>query len=120
MPSGSPMFCLFEKINTCRIAFVAWAWNTFDNSKMKLQDTHRVLEELVSQNNPYNLGGIKKLKEEIDDCFSRMSYIGKNGHVPLGCQLGTRIHNFSIKEQVEDDGKITYLVFFTIMRCILH
>lgn len=64
MPSGSPIFCLFEKIKTCRIALVAWARNTFGNSKMKLQDKHRVLEELVSQNNPNNLGGIKKTKGE--------------------------------------------------------
>lgn len=120
MPSGSPIFCLFEKIKTCRIALVAWVQNTFGNSKMKLQDNHRVLEELVSQNNPNNLGGITKLKEEIYDYFSRMSYFGNNGHVPFGYHLGTRIHDFSIKEQVKDNEKITYLVFFMRMRCVVH
>lgn len=47
----------------------------------------------------------KKLKEKINDCFSRMSYFGNNSHVPFGYNLGTRIHDFSIKGQVKDDEK---------------
>lgn len=61
------MFCIFKKIKACRMALVAWAQNTFGNSKTKLRDKHRALEVLVSQNDPNNIGDIKKLKGEIKE-----------------------------------------------------
>ena len=47
---GSPMYCLFEKIKQCRSALVGWSRVTFGQSKSKIQEKQRILEELTRDN----------------------------------------------------------------------
>ena len=50
MTIGSPMYCLFEKIKQCRSALVGWSRVTFGQSKSKIQEKQRILEELTRDN----------------------------------------------------------------------
>jgi len=40
--TGSPMYCLFEKIKQCRSALVGWSRVTFGQSKSKIQEKQRL------------------------------------------------------------------------------
>lgn len=63
---GNPMFSLFEKIKVCRMALLGWGHTIFGNAKTRLEEKHKTLENLVSQNDLKNLEDIRKLKNEIN------------------------------------------------------
>lgn len=63
---GSPMFQLFEKIKQCRLALVRWSCVAFGNTKSRLQEKHKVLEELANQNKAENNEAIRGVRAEIN------------------------------------------------------
>ena len=60
------MYCLFEKIKQCRSALVGWSRVTFGQSKSKIQEKQRLLEELTRDNTVGHLEEIRRVKEEIN------------------------------------------------------
>ena len=66
MTTGSPMYCLFEKIKQCTSALVGWSQVTFGQSKSKIQEKQRILEELTRDNLGGHLEEIRRAKEEIN------------------------------------------------------
>ena len=66
-PLGSPMYCLFEKIKSCRARLVAWSKSAFGNTKARLIEKQRELEELVKQGYAPNLEHIKMLRREVNE-----------------------------------------------------
>lgn len=63
---GSPMYNLFEKIKSCRVALVGWRKMVFGNSRAILEEKHRELEDLMGLKYVENAEAIKKVKEEIN------------------------------------------------------
>ena len=45
-PTGSPMYCLFEKIKNCRMDLSAWSRTTFGNTRDRLEAKQRELNAL--------------------------------------------------------------------------
>ena len=66
-PLGSPMYCLFKKIKRYRAQLVAWGKSTFNNTKARLTEKQRELEELVKQGYAPNLECIKLLRREVNE-----------------------------------------------------
>ena len=66
MTTGSPMYCLIEKIKQCRSALVGWSRVTFGQSKSKIQEMQGILEELTKDNTVGHLEEIRRVKEEIN------------------------------------------------------
>ena len=64
---GSPMFCLFQKIKNTRLALIKWEKVAFGNTKASLRDKHRVLEELISKNDPALGERIRETNAEINN-----------------------------------------------------
>ena len=62
----SPMFQLFEKIKQCRQALVWWTRTTFGNAKVRLQEKHKLLEELANHNKAENNEGIRGVRADIN------------------------------------------------------
>ena len=60
------MFVLFEKIKQCRHALVDWSRNNFGNSKTKIQEKQKALEELSRENKAEHSQRIRTLKAEIN------------------------------------------------------
>ncbi|KAK9988296.1 hypothetical protein SO802_028535 [Lithocarpus litseifolius] len=63
---GSPMFQLFEKIKQCRQALVRWSRLAFRNTKSRLQEKYRLLEELANQNKAKNNEAIWGVRDDIN------------------------------------------------------
>ncbi|XP_075670087.1 uncharacterized protein LOC142639835 [Castanea sativa] len=66
-PSGSPMYCLFEKIKTCRAHLVACSKSSFGNARARPTEKQQVLEELVEQGYEPNQERIHTLRKEINE-----------------------------------------------------
>ena len=65
-PHGSPMFTLFEKIKNCRTSLIGWAHFAFGNTRAKIEEKHRELEELTSRNIGDQVERIRMVKGEIN------------------------------------------------------
>ena len=61
--TGSPMYCLFEKIKQSRSALVGWSRVTFGQSKSKIQEMQGILEELTRDNSREHLKEIRRVEE---------------------------------------------------------
>lgn len=46
-PTGSPMYCLFEKIRSCRMDLIAWSRITFGNTRNRLEAKQGELHALM-------------------------------------------------------------------------
>lgn len=66
IPTGSPMFILFEKIKQCRMALVDWSKVTFGASSHQLKAKHQVLHDLYTSNVADNCHAIRSVKDEIN------------------------------------------------------
>ena len=65
-PRGSPMFRLFEKIKYCRMSLIGWSRFSFGNTKAKLEEKQKELEELTNQNLGDQMESINMVKGEIN------------------------------------------------------
>lgn len=74
--SGSPMFNLFERIKHCRLKLVAWSRVVFGNSKLRMEEKQRELEDLINLGCDNNLEQIykKKRKRSTTQCNRRNSF----------------------------------------------
>ncbi|XP_075675168.1 uncharacterized protein LOC142644435 [Castanea sativa] len=63
---GSPMFQVFEKIKQCRQALVRWSHTAFGIAKERLQEKHKILEELANQNKAENNDAIRGIRADIN------------------------------------------------------
>ena len=61
------MYCLFEKIKSCRAHLVAWSKSAFGNTKVQLTKMQQELEELVKQGYAPNLEHINILRREVNE-----------------------------------------------------
>ena len=66
IPTGSPMFILFEKVKQCRMALVDWSRVIFGASSHQLKAKHQVLHELYTSNVANNYHEIQRVKDEIN------------------------------------------------------
>ena len=65
-PRGSPMFRLFEKIKYCCMSLIGWSRFSFGNTKAKLEEKQKELEELTNQNLGDRMESINMVKGEIN------------------------------------------------------
>ena len=61
------MYYLFEKIKSCRARLVAWSKSAFGNTKVRLTEKQKELEELVKQGYAPNFERIKILRREVNE-----------------------------------------------------
>ena len=61
------MFRLFEKIKRCRLDLLSWSRVTFGDTRTKLNQKQRELDELTSGDFSSNLGRITKVKKSITE-----------------------------------------------------
>ena len=64
------MYYLFEKIKSCRARLVAWSKSAFGNTKVRLTEKQKELEELVKQGYAPNLERIKILRREVNELIN--------------------------------------------------
>ena len=60
------MFRLFEKIKHCRMALIGWSQSTFGDTKAKLEEKQKELEDLTKQNTGDKMESINMVKSEIN------------------------------------------------------
>lgn len=65
-PHGSPIFRLFEKIKNCKTSLMGWSQFAFGNTKAKIEEKHRQLEDLTRQNHGDQVERIKMVRGEIN------------------------------------------------------
>lgn len=65
-PHGSSMFKLFGKIKNCRSSLIGWSRAAFGNTRAKIKEKRRQLEELTRQNRGAQVERIKMVRREIN------------------------------------------------------
>lgn len=61
------MFRLFEKIKFCRVQLIAWSQVAFGNTRHRLEEKQKALEEMVSTSYGANIEQINTVCSEIND-----------------------------------------------------
>lgn len=85
---------------------MSWSRTAFRNAKSKLQDKHKVLEELTNQNKAENNEAIQGVRAKINSLLYHEKWLGDKDLVPFSCLLVIRTPNSSISGLANGDEKI--------------
>ena len=69
-PVGSPIFCLFEKIN-CHMDLVRWSRDVFGNTRDRLNAKQQELQQMVNSNYRSNVECINQTKREVNELMHK-------------------------------------------------
>ena len=116
-PSGSPMYCLFKKIKRYRAQLVAWGKSTFNDTKARLTEKQRELEELVKQGYAPNLECIKLLRREVNELIHHEEVFGGSGLGPYGFREVIKIPDSFTKGLAKERRKIPLMDSIMKMGC---
>lgn len=100
------MFNLFERIKHCRLKLVAWSRVVFGNSKLRMEEKQRELEDLINLGCDNNLEQIYKKKgRDQQPSATGGTLFGDNAQELNGSRRGTKILKFSIKDLLKGKEK---------------
>ena len=92
--SGSPMFRLFEKIKRCRLDLLSWSRVTFGDTRTKLNQKYRELDELTSGDFSSNLGRITEVKKSITELLHQEEVFWKQRSKAIWLPAGDKNTKF--------------------------
>ena len=94
IPNGSPMSQLFEKIKICRMKLMAWSREAFGNTRHRLEEKQKVLEEMAGMGYGENIEQINTMHSKINELLHQEEVFQRQRSRAIWLPTGDKNTNF--------------------------